>query len=664
MSIEQQKKVTQTASQQTDSNFLRTEYKKTLKSLDSLLETVYKTIRKPTVAIVGMSDSGKSTLINQLLNANKMPVSWTPTTSINVHIKHIEDRPNFLKNELIILGGKKKLFDITRMNDERYVSKYLIAKGDAELLNTYGTRQGREMIDNATHAVLYLDSNLLKLCDLVDLPGFGTGDSKQDDLLAKQSYKFADIVVYLSVANGFIRGTDIEFLKTSIKNLIPLEMKENSLPNLCNLFIVASQAHVVNSGNRNELETILESAAERLYNEIPEEMWKSREEITKIPISMQDLNKRFFTYTTDQYILRKQFEEALKDLLQNYPLLTEIRSKKIIGNCIFRNRSALEMHLKSLYDAMNNQDEMLKKYKEYKREEPNQKKKLAEAREVVVSSINKLRDSTRQKFLNHYINVMSEENILHIIEKNNYKKQKEHIIKLQNYLISQLQERLQTVLKDGANELKEEIETYLEEFNNTVNIKANIEADRVTIPFDAKTTFIASLAGIGTFGALSIWASSFGNLGAYILVAKGVSVLSAIGISVGGTASAAAGVAAIGGPVVLGIALAGIAAFAVWGILSGNWKKKIVKNLNKQFKKEDICYKLISELHKFWDETTKEFLLAAETIEKEFAVNMENIKENLERSNSSELQNKANIIQSSIKMQDDLLNIINKIIPV
>ena len=44
-----------------------------------------------------------------------------------------------------------------------------------------------------------------------------------------------------------------------------------------------------------------------------------------------------------------------------------------------------------------------------------------------------------------------------------------------------------------------------------------------TASFDARRIFMAGLAGVMTYGALSLWAVSCGNLGAYILVAKGSS---------------------------------------------------------------------------------------------------------------------------------------------
>ena len=73
------------------------------KYISELREKVERVIAKPKVAIVGHSDVGKSRLINSVIGAEKMPTSWTPTTSITVYIKHIKDRPNYIEEEAWIL---------------------------------------------------------------------------------------------------------------------------------------------------------------------------------------------------------------------------------------------------------------------------------------------------------------------------------------------------------------------------------------------------------------------------------------------------------------------------------------------------------------------------------------------------------------------------------
>ena len=104
-----------------------------------------------------------------------------------------------------------------------------------------------------------------------------------------------------------------------------------------------------------------------------------------------------------------------------------------------------------------------------------------------------------------------------------------------------------SILKTHSKILSDKIEQYLNNFENTTKISLLHEETKVGLGFNVKASFAGGLAGLATYGALSIWAASLGNLGSYILVAKGVSVLAAMGISVGGTAAASAAIAAIGG---------------------------------------------------------------------------------------------------------------------
>lgn len=67
--------------------------------IDGLQQCIANNLVKPKVTIVGRSDTGKSTLINALLGEEKMPTSWTPTTTIAVYIKHISDKPPFIPEE-------------------------------------------------------------------------------------------------------------------------------------------------------------------------------------------------------------------------------------------------------------------------------------------------------------------------------------------------------------------------------------------------------------------------------------------------------------------------------------------------------------------------------------------------------------------------------------
>lgn len=638
---------------QESSEFLINQYKANIESLKKVHNTITLTFRKPTIAIVGMSDAGKSTLINHLLNADKMPTSWTPTTTISVIIKHINDRPTFLQEELVILGGQKSFFKVENLHNETYVKKFILIEGDSSLLHEYGTRQGNKM-DEATHAILYLDSELLKVCDFVDLPGFGTGESK-DDKLAQQSYKFADIVIYLSVANGFLRGNDIEFIKTSLQSLQPLENPTNNLASLRNFYILASQSHTVNRGNQADLQMILDKGAERLYNEIPPEVWEQKEQLTNRFVEETDIRNRFFTFTTDSKLLRRDFEEDLYNLLKEIPKLVLEKGQKMIANAVYLERENLLKQLNAIHETMTKYEETMGKYIKTKTEEGARVQKVLLSRERLFKALKEKELASIQQFKGEYQSVLSEINIIEIIDKNNYKKKKADLERLVSYISTQLQTKLQDTLSYYAKKFQADINQFLEEYDKAIPINSDTEISNIVIPFNTKAVFAGAVAGLGTFGALSIWAASMGNLGAYILVAKGVSLLSAVGISVGGTAAATAGVAAIGGPVVLGIAIAAILGVGVWKLFSGGWKKDIVKNINKQFDKQGVKDKLLEEVYSFWKTTENEVKNAIEELESSYHKTLEELEANLDATNSNELPEKKEIIQMNINVYDQLL---------
>ena len=617
-------------------------YEKLVLDLERMIQT---TIVKPTVAIVGMSDAGKSRLINSLLGIDKMPTSWTPTTSVSVHIKHVDDRPSFIDDEVWIFTGDKSGFDTKKLYDETYCKKWRIASGPASILGEYGTRQGDKYdIEEASAAVVFVDSSILQICDIVDLPGFGTGDRRNDDILAQKSREFADIVVYMSIANGFLRAADIEFIKSTLNSLPVIENRGNGLNPLNNLFVVASQAHTVDNGNKSELENILDAGSKRLYNLVPEEIWENREEQSGYVHTEHVLRKRFFTYTTDKPYLREPFENEVREILEKLP---SIINRNAI-DAIKKHIDDLKLDLKR---EINQYEDILKEREKYKRlldeiinNEATRVNENEKARETVLNSIKTLQKESVSDFETEYTSVISIDNIVDIIKEKRYKKKKEDMELLAGYLSSKLQAKLQAILKGKSEKLNNVIDNYLQNFNVQIN-KLESELKSFNITFDTVKIFASGLAGLATFGGLAIWASTLGNLGAYILVAKGVSVLSALGISVaGGTAGAASLVAAIGGPITLGIALAVIVGLSVFAFASGGWQKGIAKKLVKEYSKQNAFGQFATEIEKFWNDTESAFNAAADHLEAQWKEYVEGLNEMV---NSSSIEDiKASILKA------------------
>ncbi|WP_408895262.1 dynamin family protein [Paenibacillus taichungensis] len=600
------------------------------KQLKDLKGTVASLLVKPRLAVVGMSDAGKSRLINSLLGDDKMPASWTPTTSIIVHIKHIEDKPPFMDKDVYIFrerNGRKAGFEIGKMDNESHCLKYMLDSGGSSLLSRYGTRQGDKYShEEAGTAVVFADSPILKVCDILDLPGFGTGDRVVDDKLARKAHSLADIVVYLSIANGFLRGTDIEFLKSVINSLPPLDSPSNHLHPLENLFIVASQAHTVDQGNMEELHRILEAGSQRLFREVPEDIWTNRKDITGHNYSPVAIARRFFTYSTDTPALRKNFETQIKILLEKLPIIQQEKVQQSLTDQIHHSIGNLEDEIEQYFGILNDREKYKKLLKELKEKEPQRLSESQNLRIEVETKIKEIQEASILEFTRQYSELITADQIVKVIKDKGYKKKKEDVEFLTGYLNSSLQAKMQGILKEKSFELKHIIDKYLKDFDETITKHINIDINSFQFSFNATGAFAGGLAGATAFGGLAIWASTMGNLGAYILVAKGVSFLSAIGISVaGGTAGAAAAVAALGGPVVLGVAIAIISALAVFSLFSGSWRSGLAKKLIQKYEEHRVLSKYRSVIDEFWLDTVQGFIAGVEATERDYQEYVANI---------------------------------------
>lgn len=618
-------------------------YEKYISELNQKVEQV---IVKPKIAFVGNSDVGKSRIINSLIGAEKMPASWTPTTSITVFIKHIDDRPKYIEEEVWIFKASHENlvgWDSKRLNDEAYCRQWKITGGSSELLKNYGTRQGDMYSKNeAGAAVIFVDSEILKNCDIIDLPGFGTGDRAEDDLMTIKAKEFVDVLIYMSIANGFMREGDIDYLKESINSLNVMENREsNELKPLSNLFVVASQAHTVDRGNPKSLEDILDKGCVRLISTMPEAFWKNKQSISGYEYNDEVIRSRFFTYTTDIEGLRKKFENEIKLLVEKLPEIINDKAKEFIREYAKDVGLDIGKEIDQYNSIINERDKYELLLNEVRKKEPERLNENQNRRMDVINDIKKMCNNSIGDFASEYGSIISTDKIVEIIKEKGFKKKKEDIQSLVSYINSLLQSKLQDNLKDKSDKLSEKINQYLADFEGSIksnNFSADL--DGLDISFDVKKAFISGLAGLATFGGLSIWAASLGNLGAYILIAQGVSLLSALGISVGGTATAAAGVAAIGGPVVLGIALAILATIAVFAFLTGGWEKSIAKKIVKEYDNKNCLTKYREVIEKFWEDTEFAFNESADSLDREWKEYVANLEEVVSSYNIEEIKRK------------------------
>ena len=595
--------------------------------IENLRRDIEGIARKPRIVFSGKSDSGKSTMINALLGKEKMPTNWTPTTSIIVYVKDILDRPTYMEEELwIFKKGKDKEWDDTRLYDEKYCREWKVAGGNAEMLSQYGVRKGEEYNKDIGSAVLFIDSPILKNCDILDIPGITAG-IESDNIAASQAKLKADVLVYLSQASGFLQTEDANYLKEALEVLPPLEKTEGTaLSPMSNLFVVATHAHHVIP--RTDLKKICDSGCNRFTKTLPESFWERYSNSSKKLFSEKDLRKRFFTYTTDIEDLREGFEKELKNTIENLPKLLENKIFNLAKDYAKNESKKMSDEVIKYEKLINERDAYSKRLEDIKKNEPKRKFLLEENNRNVKNKIFDLDSETKKKFREDFNQMLTEENIVKIIDRRGYKNKKADLEELGSYISSEVQDIYRKNLEKTTEKFKDTMDEYLVETQKSLELANNSNNMNINLDFDFKSAFIGGLAGAATLGGLAFWASTLGNLGAYILVAKGVSVLSALGISIaGGTATATAFVASIGGPITLGIAAALLVGVAIWGFFSDSWKKKIAKKIIEEIKKSVAKYE--DAITQYWLDTENGFDIAKNKMEEEWEKYINNLENEL-----------------------------------
>ena len=625
-----------------------------------LSDLISTSIRKPKLVFLGRSDSGKSTMINALIGKEKMPTNWTPTTSIVVYIKHIEDRPSFIEEELWIFkkGENGNLWDDSLLSEDKaeQCKKWKIAGGSAEMLSSYGTRKGDCYTqDDVGAAVLFVDSDILLNCDLLDVPGF-TGGVESDNTTARKAQIQADALIYLSQASGFMSPEDFAYLKEGISTLdIPEKKGENDAAPLANLFVVATHAHIPNAGNPDVIRNILADGSRRFCSVLTDAFWNGRKSISGYDYTAADVAARFFAYTTDIEDLRKPFEKDLAAFIQLMPTLIRDKAISIIKTHCLEAGHIVDKDIAQLEDIIARHDEILHMLNSLLENEPKRKFDAVQKRDTLLSKIKSHRSRSSSDFQKRYSDILSEDHIMGIIDQKGYKSKKDDMQLLCSYINSEMEDAFKSVLTDESSRFSEAVEEFLADFSQTCNPEGVRVSGSDAENFNAKRAFASGLTGAATLGGLAFWASTLGNLGGYILVAKGVSVLSALGISIaGGTATAISFVASIGGPIVLGAALALIAAIGMFGIFSSGWKKKAARKIQKAYSDQGAADQYLQAINQFWSDTEKAFLTAADKMESDWNKHLEDLRYTVEHFDEDAVQTR---IRKAREVKDFFSNI-------
>lgn len=596
----------------------------TVADLNALIERIG---RKPNIALSGAYDAGKSTLANWLLSSQSLVESYQPTTAAVTYVRHIDDRPEWLQDTVVLLTDR---FDPARWNEKKHVmGKCHLGSGGLELLKEGATHRYGSKAEPAGNALVFLDSPILRACNIIDHPGF-QNDTK-DDQRAERAFRDIDVLIFASPVGGFMSSPDLVILREFLRRMPIYEKVSDDFPTLANLYIVATHAgpQLSNAqlfGDASE-PGLLNIGAGRIWRELQEGELAARATQSGRHIDDSVIRSRIFPFWRENGDRSAPLSEAILALLsQQIPQCAESEANQQVDG--FR-KSAVK-HVASAIDfyqsALDDMEKMRASYEKKLEAEGDRKQQRKALQTKLFALIQKSKAAHLQECTHLYADRINPVQIEAGIRKR-YKDKKEAQQLMGNYLYSGLQEDLQHFGSERAEQVAQLVEGYLATYGHAIELDGDSGEHAVSIPFDARGSFIGGFAGLGSVGALTLWASSLGNLGGYIIAAKAVSILSALGIGVGGTASAMAGVAALGGPVSLIIAL-GVAIIYLFKALFGDdWQTRLAKQLFDHFKKNTVEAKLAEGIRDYWDQSQAAFEQGALQVEQDYQAGLQDLEQ-------------------------------------
>ena len=601
---------------------------------------------KPWVVLTGHFDAGKSHLCNFYLGGDQLPTGYRPVTRFPTFVHHISDRPQWFKEDLWLMGPK---FDPERWSDEKHCTDNRRLAGSWDTLRTEGHLRGKKDNSEEGAVLAFIDAPLLHSCVLVDLPGYD--DEMTNASVIDRLGRRADVLLYLCPAQGFIDGRDLARLSHLLRGIPHYRTIDDNFPILGNLFIIASHAHPGIKISQLEDE-ILKGGSEALYNHLKGNLLKKLSSHGR-PISSKDVDARFFSFYQEEPEKRKKLEEALKGLLeQEMPAIKGILARQEILEFKKEGTAFYAQAISKYEKILRDEQEARSYYKRLERGEPERKKK----HDKEVTRIEKEITTFKEEDLNNIRAVFKKETKVEKLEamiKRRYTDKKDAQKYASAYVFEEIQSKTTSHREKLINEtrdiIKEFVESYDEQMRKFDN--ANIKEEFST-PFDTKGAFIGGLAGLSTLGALSAWAATLGNLGGYVIVAKGVSALSAIGISTGGTASAAALVSALGGPITLALGVAVAVGGFIKMLFGDSWQLRLAKKTKGFFDQENILSRIEGSSKSFWQETLTAFKKGADNLDKQHKKSIEELKDAFEEGNREDLQ----VLEKRVERYEEIKN--------
>ncbi|WP_320151461.1 dynamin family protein [uncultured Tolumonas sp.] len=562
---------------------------------------------KTTLGVFGLFDAGKSTLLNTLVGQELLPEKYQPATNVVNMLMHSSDKPETLNHNVAVF---KKGFRPYMIHDKKLVEEHLLAEGDASILTRFGVHN-YDSIDpiskQAYISISFVNADILKNVWLLDTPGDLNSTDEDDTEKALTGSELVDGVIYVSSFNGYMDGGDIGFLSNIIRNKPPVAPTHPTN----HLMFVLSHCHdgIKESQYKQIKEDTFKRCSKQL-NALIFEKWLSDGCIDTLPTNsaLSDRVRPFYRENTD-YVqgLIKSVTDMANELISH--------REAIISQRI----TAIETSIIAKLNTEISKITFFKTGTEKRIEEVNQMDARFRQRSgELVDRFKKLigncgdRVKADQEIISNYYDSLMQKSVLSELISETYTDKKEAGEGVGNYITQLLTGRLEKVLMSSSKDISNETELLLREWQEIVpnhttldasDQSTNVHCDFALNAFNARAAFIGGLSGLGSLGAMSLYVSTIAsNLGAYLLVGKAAGVLTTLGITSSVT-SITSLVAALGGPITIGIAIAVAIGYIVYRITGGSWQDALAKKVIEAFENEDVVIKLHSEIEKFWNST-------------------------------------------------------------
>lgn len=591
----------------------------TFSHIDSSIDMVNAIGSKPIIGFYGLFDSAKSTVINCLLGSQWMPEGYQPETSIVNIIAHTTDKPEWLIGDVAVF---KQGFNPNLLNDQSHAKSLLVEQGSKDILQKLGRHQyleGSEDHKEAAISMVFVNSEAVEGVWFMDTPGDlnSTDENEEDRRRAESSLHFCDGVVFMSPVTGFLSGPSLAYFNAILKSIPPLQ--KNNGGALDHVRIVMSHAH---AGVSDLQITDIKQKIRNNFRKFSDGIFNYWKEVEEAPLATSD---EFISCISPFY---REDKNRLNETIKNIKSLAEY-CQKVQEERVFqktkqhtlyavqqmqRIKLSIESDMRSCKERIEEAESNYLRFRNYhlKNLKDDAQKIIEEIRETSANSQDDvsawIRSNTTAEALEEYIY-------------DNFSDKKQAQNDAPAMIMSRIDQYVSKRMKRDSKNYAKDLDRFLAEWEVTINSptkeKIDIDGSITSIGgFDARSSMLAGIVGLGSYGAMAAYVATLGNLGGYIIGAKLAGLLVSAGLITDVTVVSSA-IAFLGGPVTIMLGLSLLIAGIAYKIFGDRWQKILAKDLKDKLEDEDIVAQITENISAYWHDTEKAFKAGVLSLEKD-----------------------------------------------